>query len=39
VAFNPDGTQLMACESSDALRVWDLRMIREKLADMGLDWQ
>jgi len=38
LAFNADGTQLAACESRDALRVWDLRMIREGLAPMGLDW-
>src|SRR5438105_3316980 len=38
LAFNADGTQLAACESRDALRIWDLRQIREQLADMGLDW-
>jgi WD40 repeat protein len=38
LAFNGDGTQLVACESRDALRVWDLREIREKLAELGLDW-
>jgi WD40 repeat protein len=38
LCFNADGTQLAACESRDALRVWDLRLIREELAGMGLDW-
>src|SRR5262249_4355450 len=39
LAFNEDGTQLVACESRDALRVWDLRVIRQQLAGMGLDWE
>jgi serine/threonine protein kinase/WD40 repeat protein len=38
LAFNADGSQLAACESKDALRVWDLREIRQQLADLGLDW-
>jgi serine/threonine protein kinase/WD40 repeat protein len=38
LAFNHDGTQLAACESQDALRVWDLRRIRRQLAQLGLDW-
>jgi WD40 repeat protein len=36
--FNSDGTQLVACQARDALRVWDLRVIRQQLAGMGLDW-
>ena len=38
LSFNHDATQLAVGESRDALRVWDLRQIREQLADMGLDW-
>jgi hypothetical protein len=38
LSFNQDGTQLAASESRDALRIWDLRFIREQLAGMGLDW-
>ena len=38
-AFTPDGTKLIALGSeSQALHVWDLRLIRQRLAEMGLDW-
>jgi WD40 repeat protein len=36
-AFSPDGTQLVI-EAKNGLRVWDLRLIREGLEEMGLDW-
>jgi WD40 repeat protein len=37
--FTPDGTQLIALgRESQALHVWDLRLIRRGLAEMGLDW-
>jgi eukaryotic-like serine/threonine-protein kinase len=37
--FTPDGTQLIALGmDSQALHVWDLRLIRRQLAEMGLDW-
>jgi WD40 repeat protein/tetratricopeptide (TPR) repeat protein len=37
--FSPDGTQLIALGSeSQALHVWDLRLIRRGLAEMRLDW-
>ena len=37
--FTPDGAQLIAHGSeSQALHVWDLRLIRRELAGMGLDW-
>ena len=39
LSFNEDGTLLAACESRDRLRVWDLRVIREELAAMNLDWE
>ena len=38
LSFNPDGTQLAIAEGHSALRVWDLRAIREQLALMRLDW-
>jgi WD40 repeat protein len=38
LSFNHDGTQLAVCEGCTALRIWDLRSIRKRLADMGLDW-
>jgi WD40 repeat protein len=39
LAFNADGTQLVAGESRDALRAWNLRLIRQKLVELGLDWE
>jgi eukaryotic-like serine/threonine-protein kinase len=38
MAFNGDSTQLAVCDSTDSLRVWDLRKIRAELARLGLDW-
>jgi serine/threonine protein kinase/WD40 repeat protein/Tfp pilus assembly protein PilF len=38
LCFSPDGSQLAACCSGHGIRVWDLRLIRQQLADMGLDW-
>jgi WD40 repeat protein len=38
--FTPDGTRLVAtCSSETALYVWDLRLIRQQLKELGLDWQ
>ena len=34
--FTPDGTKLIGL--SIGVRVWDLRLIRRQLAEMGLDW-
>jgi hypothetical protein len=34
--FTPDGTKLIVM--GDGLCVWDLRLIREQLLAMGLDW-
>lgn len=39
--FTPDGTQLVTSSSGDngyAVHVWNLRLIRQQLAEMGLDW-
>jgi hypothetical protein len=39
VCFTGDGTRLIAHGSGAArLYVWDLRLIREQLKEMGLDW-
>ncbi len=38
LCFSPDGSQLAACCSGHGIRIWDLRLIRRHLADMGLDW-
>jgi WD40 repeat protein len=39
LSFSPDGAQLAASEARDALRIWDLRQIRARLAGLGLDWE
>jgi serine/threonine protein kinase/WD40 repeat protein/tetratricopeptide (TPR) repeat protein len=37
--FSPDGSQLVAHAGREgAIHVWDLRLIRRQLAEMGLDW-
>jgi WD40 repeat protein/tetratricopeptide (TPR) repeat protein len=37
--FTPDGTRLIAVGvETQALHVWDLRAVRECLAELGLDW-
>ncbi len=37
--FSPDGSQLVTAAGKDgAFQVWDLRLIRQRLAEMGLDW-
>ncbi len=37
--FTPDGTRLITgCSGETALYVWDLRLIRQQLKELGLDW-
>ena len=39
LTFSPDGTRLFGTTNdSQCVRVWDLRLIRRGLADLGLDW-
>jgi eukaryotic-like serine/threonine-protein kinase len=39
LTFSPDGAQLVVSSNDNqAVRVWDLRRIREHLRTMGLDW-
>jgi WD40 repeat protein len=38
LSFSPDGAYLVAGSQSRRLHVWDLRLIRQRLAAMGLDW-
>jgi WD40 repeat protein len=39
LAFSPDDTQLAVTHSgSHELLVWDLRLVRQQVAKMGLDW-
>jgi WD40 repeat protein len=36
--FSPDNTRLAATRFDGQIEVWDLRMIRQELAGMQLDW-
>jgi serine/threonine protein kinase/WD40 repeat protein/tetratricopeptide (TPR) repeat protein len=37
--FSPDGTRVIAHVTGlEAIYVWDLRLIRERLKELGLDW-
>ncbi len=38
LVFSRDGTKLVATTVQKTVLVWDLRMIRDQLAPMGLDW-
>ena len=39
LTFSRDGTQLVATTNdSHSIHVWDLRIVRERLAKLGLDW-
>ncbi len=38
LAFSPDGTKLIAATRRKTALVWDLRLVREQLAPLGLDW-
>jgi len=38
IAFSPDGTQLVLSAEAESLHLWDLRAIRDGLAERGLDW-
>ncbi len=39
MGFTPDGTQLVvAAPYAKAIHVWDLRLVRQRLKVMGLDW-
>ena len=39
IAFNADGTQLAVVGGSGPIQLWDLRLIRQQLAAMKLDWE
>jgi WD40 repeat protein len=38
LSFSPDGSQLAACTHEHVIQLWDLRLLREELADLRLDW-
>jgi serine/threonine protein kinase/WD40 repeat protein len=36
--FSPDGSHLAATQNDQQVQLWDLRLIRQELAQMDLDW-
>jgi len=36
--FSPDGSQLAVVQNDQQVLLWDLRLIRQELAQMHLDW-
>jgi len=36
--FSPDGSHLAAVQRDQQVQLWDLRLIRQELNAMGLDW-
>ena len=39
IVFSPDGTQLIAILADQPhIRIWDLRAVRHRLAELDLDW-
>jgi serine/threonine protein kinase/WD40 repeat protein len=36
--FSPDGSQLAVVQFDQQVQLWDLRLIRQELAEMHLDW-
>ena len=38
ILFTPDGSRLITVHRSKGMHVWDLRLLREELAEHGLDW-
>jgi WD40 repeat protein len=38
LAFTPDGSQLAVATAANVIRLWNLRLIREQLQEIGLDW-
>ena len=37
--FSPDGTQLALPGEKSGVELWDLRRLRQSLADLGVDWE
>src|SRR5205823_5961607 len=38
LCFSPDGSGLAAACANHVIQVWDLRWIRQQLANINLDW-
>jgi eukaryotic-like serine/threonine-protein kinase len=39
IVFTPDGSRLITVHRSKGMHVWDLGLLREELAEHGLDWE
>ena len=39
LCFGPGGAHLAAAADDGAAHLWDLRLIRQELARLGLDWE
>jgi len=39
IAFNAGGTKLAVALATGPIQLWDLRLIRQQLASMNLDWE
>jgi WD40 repeat protein len=39
LCFSPDSTLFVVGEHGTTVRVWDLRLVREQLAKLNLDWE
>jgi WD40 repeat protein len=39
LSFSPDGTQLAVALATGPIQLWDLRLIRQQLVSMNLDWE
>lgn len=38
LCFSPDGDRLAVATTGDQVQLWDLRLVRQQLAALGLDW-
>jgi serine/threonine protein kinase/WD40 repeat protein len=38
LCFSPDGSQLAGVMGNAGVQLWDLRLLRRQLGDLGLDW-
>jgi WD40 repeat protein/predicted Ser/Thr protein kinase len=38
LCFSPDGGLLASSAAQDVVHLWDLRLLRRRLGEMGLDW-
>lgn len=39
MAFSPDGARLALCTNRGTMQIWDLRKLRQQLAEWNLDWR